>query len=463
MKDRSRDRPQFVGVSRNRTEANEGTVTVRIDALAAGGRGVGRVDGKVWFVRAGLPGDTVRAVALRSRRSHVDAAAVEILSPSSARREPPCPHAHRCGGCPLMPLRDDAQRELKVGLLREALERIARLPLPAIEAVRCPSPPLGYRNRVEFAARGGGSRSALVGLHGAGGAELVDIERCLLQDDAANAVLRSTREFLSSRRVGEGPAFALRLGIRRGPASGELLVTLREAGPRSFRDGPALARFLSERHDRLVGVVELRAPSAGRGGVRTHVLAGRDWLEERSGALRVELPAASFAQVSEEGAAELVRLVGEMAGPHPLGSVVDLYGGLGLFGMELARAGAERVTVCDADADAVEAGRRIAAAAGMGRVHHIHADAAAFVASAELGRPDVVVANPPRGGLAREVVRALGELAPRLLILVSCDAATLARDLGRLARGGTYRVERIVPVDLFPQTAHLEAVVRLAR
>ena len=438
-------------------------VAVRIDSLAAGGRGVARVERKVWFVQGGLPGDTVRARRVASHPRHEDAVAVEIVAPSPARREAPCPHADRCGGCPLMPLPEDLQRSLKVGLLRDALERIGRLTSPEIEAVRCPAAPLGYRNRVEFGVRGGGGRAAVVGLHGAGGRELVDIERCLLQDDAANAVLRSAREWLTTRRVSEGPAFELRLGIRRAPASGELLVTLRERGARRFRDAVGLARFLSERHERLVGVVELRAPRAGRGGVRADVLAGRDWLEERSGALRVELPAGSFAQVSADGAAELVRLVGEMALPRPLGNAIDLYGGVGLFGLELARLGAERVTVCDADADAVAAGRRIAAAEGFPQVRHVHADAAAFVGSRDLGRPDVVVANPPRSGLAREVVRALVAVAPRLLILVSCDAPTLARDLARLCRDGRYRAERVVPVDLFPQTAHLEAVVRLTR
>lgn len=362
-----------------------------------------------------------------------------------------------------MPFPEDLQRSLKVGLLRDALQRIGRLTIPELEPVRSPAAPLGYRNRVEFGVRGGGDRAATVGLHGAGGHELVDVERCLLQDDAANAVLSSAREFLSARRVREGPAFGLRLGIRRASGSGQLLVSLRAPGARRFRDAPALARFLSERHDELVGVVELSAPRGGRGGLRTRVLAGRDWLEERSGALRIELPAGSFAQVSTDGADELVRLVGEMSLPRPLGCVVDLYGGLGLFGMQLARDGAERVTVCDADADAIDAGRRIASAEGFAQVRHVHADAAAFVARKELGRPDVVVANPPRGGLAREVVRVLGELAPRLVILVSCDAATLARDLARLVGDGRYRIDRIVPVDLFPQTAHLEAVVRLTR
>jgi len=359
-----------------------------------------------------------------------------------------------------MPLDEPVQREWKMRLLGDALERIGRVPTPAPDPIRAPSASLAYRNRVEFTVRCGGGRPARVGLHGPSGRELVDVERCLLQNDAANAVLSTARDFLAGAAVSAGPRVELRLAIRRAERDGGLLVVLRETGA-SFRSAQALARFLADRHPLLAGVVLLRGAPGRRGGTRARTLVGHGRLEERIGALRLELPAASFAQVSAAGAEELLRLVCELAMPVSGRSVIDLYGGVGLFGMELARLGAAPVTVCDADADAIAGGRRAAAVAGLAAVRHVHADAERFLAERSRSGPDLLVANPPRTGLGVAVARAILALGPPRLILVSCDPATLARDLGILAREGSYRVERLVPLDLFPQTAHLETVAVL--
>ena len=454
--------PQHVGVPEQEPGTLQGTVVLRVDGLAAGGRGVGRLSGEVWFVEGAMPGDLVRASPVRRHRRHVEALAVAIVEPSAARRTPPCPIQGLCGGCPWMPLHEPAQREWKMRLLRNALERIGRVPTPAVDPVRTPSASLGYRNRVEFTVRCGGGRPARVGLHAASGRALVDVERCLLQDDAANAVLSTAREFFAEALVRRGPRVELRLAIRRAERGGGMLVALRETG-QPFRAAEALARFLAGRHPLLTGVVLLRGAPGRRGGTRTRVLAGRDRLEEGIGSFHLELPAASFAQVSAAGAEELLRLVADLAMPVSGRSAIDLYGGVGLFGMELARRGASPVTVCDADADAIAGGRRAAAAAGLAAVRHEHADAARFLAERSGTVPDVLVANPPRSGLGPGVARAILTLGPARLILVSCDPATLARDLGILAREGAYRVERLVPLDLFPQTAHLETVALLGR
>jgi 23S rRNA (uracil1939-C5)-methyltransferase len=277
-------------------------------------------------------------------------------------------------------------------------------------------------------------------------------------------VLASTRAFL----IGAGEAASscfrarepFRLVIRRASGSGELLVAIREAGP-AFPLACALADHLAARHPAVRGVVRLVRRGPGRGGTRTIVVRGRPWIEERVGRTVFRLPAASFLQVNAQAATQLVTLVGELAGPVAGKRVWDLYGGVGMYGIDLARSGAE-VAICDADADAVRAGREACRRTTPGRVRFHHARVGTFLAqrAAEAERPHVVVANPPRCGLDRGGVDALVAARPERIVLVSCDPATLARDLKRLQDGG-FRVRRIVPVDLFPQTAHLETVVAL--
>jgi len=367
-----------------------------------------------------------------------------------------------------MPLDESLQREWKLRLIRDALGRIGGLESVSPEPVRAPSKPLGYRNRMEFALCWGGGASAVLGFHGSGSKrEVLDVDQCPLQHDEANRVLESVRLFLAQHSSGDPwrskARNQLRLLIRRSDLNGEMLVALRETF-RPLPEARELASFLMERHDAVVGVVRLIVPSGRRGGTRSRVLEGRDWIEESVAGSRVRLAAASFLQVSADGGQELVNLVSEMAGEVGAARIVELYGGAGQFSMELVRRGARSATVCEADPAAIRSGREAAREAELGGVEFVRDDVRNFVANhAARDEVGLIVANPPRTGLGRGVAKALRSWAAARIVLVSCDPPTLARDLRALVDGDLYRVQRVVPVDLFPQTAHVETVVSLTR
>jgi 23S rRNA (uracil1939-C5)-methyltransferase len=448
-----------------KNEAQDVGVELEVDQLAALGRGLGRRDGIVWFVPGAVPGDRVLAAAVHSRPRYVEGRLSQILRSSTDRRDPPCRLQGECGGCPLMPLAEERQVEWRRRFVVDALERIGGVETPPVEAVHPASAALGYRNRVELVlgASGADGRPVL-GLHAvADPSAIVDVDRCLLQSDPANAVLATIRATLGVRggfgssRASRG---AYRVVIRRSDGTGEMLVALREVGPR-LEGVTELARAIRTAHPEVVGVVRLRALSARRGGATTEVVSGRGWIEERVAGLTFRLPAATFVQVSAAAATELARLVREMIG---LGAaeLLDLYGGVGVHALVARASGlVERAVCVDADRSAVDCGTETARRSQLA-VRFERADVGRYLAHAP-GRPEVVVANPPRAGMGRDVTAALRALDPRRIVLVSCDATTLARDLRRLLDGGRFRLERVVPVDVFPQTAHVETVSLLTR
>ena len=241
-----------------------------------------------------------------------------------------------------------------------------------------------------------------------------------------------------------------------------MLVALRETTT-PFPDAARLAERLTTAHQYLAGVVRIRALAGLRGGARVLSVTGRSWLEERIGEVTFRLPAASFLQVNPQAAELLLRLVREGVGPPAAAtSVIELYGGAGAFGVNLARSGAT-VTLCEADLAAVRAGRE-AARGSTSNITFVHADVGAFLrrCKTEGRRADVVVADPPRAGLGRRLPEQIAAMSPRRVVLVSCDPATLARDTRRLTAAG-FVAERAVPVDVFPQTAHVETVLTLTR
>ncbi len=426
----------------------------------AGGRGLGRIEGRVWLIEGAVPGDLVRALPVNVRGSLVQARTLEVVEPSPVRREAPCPIQQTCGGCPWMILEPEEQRTWKRRLVLEALERIGRLPGIEVAGTVPSVRDFGYRNKLELSFGREGDRRVL-GFHPAGwGDRIVDVERCLLQGDTGSRVLASTREYFLEGPGRLEPALddhreRTRIVVRESSETGEVLLAIRGV-PGPFESAEPFARFLAARHPELVGVVRTLVHPGRRGGTKTEILSGEPWIRETLGGIRFKLPAAAFFQVNTAVAQDLVRLVLEAAGADGPREILDLYGGVGVFALALARRGAS-ATVVEADPEAAACGTNAAAEAGIQGVSHVVSDVAAYLRSATgvRRRPDLVIADPPRTGLDRGVAESIARLHPARVVLVSCDPPTLGRDMRMLVDRG-YIPRSVVPVDLFPQTAHIE-------
>jgi 23S rRNA (uracil1939-C5)-methyltransferase len=295
----------------------EDPVELEIESLAGGGRGVARDQGLVWLVLGGLPGDRVLALPTHRGRRHVEGIATTVVRPSPLRRKPPCPFQGTCGGCPWMGLPEEAQRDWKHRVVVDALVRLGGFRDAVVEPVRASPLELGYRNKIELTLARGEGGDVVIGFHRATEAALVDVDRCLLQDDAANAVLATVRELFHREDAIADPIVKAggdlaRLMIRRAH-DGRTLVGIRSL-PGPFPSGPALARLLAERHPEVTGVVRILAQPGRRGGATVETLHGEPWIEETLAGTRFRLPADTFFQVNREAAEILAAVVVECAG-----------------------------------------------------------------------------------------------------------------------------------------------------
>ncbi|MDF1505714.1 hypothetical protein, partial [Roseisolibacter sp. H3M3-2] len=399
---------------------------VRVESIAAGGDGVGRVGGMVAFVPRTAPGDLVRA-RLSSAGRFARGVVEEVLEPSPARVAPPCPHYERdrCGGCQLQHLALDAQHEAKRRIVADALARIARRPVDVPPPVASPAP-WRYRRKLTLALRRAGG-AWIAGLRAHDDPDAVfALEDCPITDervvDAWRAVLahaellpRGARELRGAVRLLDDASVAFSL----------------EGGERWAES------------DRLFDAVPRVAalwwhPAGGR----------RRLLHDRRGD---GAPGASFVQVNPGVAERLADDVVATVLAHAPETVVDAYAGAGDVAVRLAGDGARVVAIeWDADAAAYAAARLPAGSRAE----------KARVEDALHGAPtaDVAPMNPPRAGLDLAVPAALEGAPPRAVVYVSCNPATLARDLARLP---SFVIRRVQPYDMFPQTAHVETLVEL--
>jgi 23S rRNA (uracil1939-C5)-methyltransferase len=418
------------------------------------------VAGLAWLIEGAVPGDIVQATTLKRRPRYVEAVAVSIDRPSPLRRRPPCPIQGVCGGCPLMVVDETAQRAAKKRFLVDALHRIGGLPGAPVDDVVAAGSALGYRNKIELTFGRIGSQPVL-GYHRAGlPAELVDVEHCTIADTRLAPLLTAARDFFLG---GGGNAAAgvrgepARLILRASHARDQRLIAIRGAAGSAdgLRD---FARIAAAADPGLVGVVRILAATGRRGGARIETIAGRPEIDEEILGTMFHVPAATFLQVHPDASRRLAEHLIEAA-KRPA-RVLELYGGIGAVSLALARRGAA-ATVVDADAAAIACGVQATREAGLQSVEFARADVSAFLGSSRgAPRPDLVVADPPRTGLGKGVALQIAALRPPRIALVSCDPATLARDLAVLSASG-YAVERVTPFDLFPQTAHVEALAWL--
>ena len=447
------------------------SLSVVIDDLAFGGEGVGRADGYVVFVPGGLPGDHVR-VRLTEARARFGRGVIEAVeTPSPDRVDAPCPYFGQCGGCRLQHLAYPAQLAFKQKQVRDCLERIGGLGAFEERPILPAPAPYGYRNKMEFTVtRGAPGAPLTVGLHQAQRYDAVlDIERCLLQSDGMNDLLDEARQFVAGHGLtaydqDSGEGLLRFLVLREGLHTGELMANVVTSSPAVSELAPLAARLRARAPGTSSVVMNVNPKKASVAvGVEEHLLGGRDHIRETLGGLTFQISAGSFFQTNTAQAERLFAIVLEAAALGEADTAIDLYSGTGAISLLLARRcrwvyGVEMAAAAVADAN------RNAVANGIVNCTFVEGEVR-FVLPALITRgvrADVVVADPPRAGFHPKALRALAGLEAGRLVYVSCNPATLARDLGELVRAG-YRLEWVQPVDMFPHTPHIEVVARLAR
>jgi 23S rRNA (uracil1939-C5)-methyltransferase len=415
----------------------------------------------VVFVQDGIPGDRVRAEVQKAKRAYAQARAVEILEPSPERIAPRADHP----GAPWQVLPYERQLEVKQEQVDDALRRIGRLEgfelepiMPAIEQWR-------YRNKLEYSFGTDAAGRLVCGFHAPGRwEEIVEVTDCLLASEAGNAVRERVVEWCRSeglsaydRRAGGG--LLRNLVVREGRRTGELQVRL------VTNPGRLDTEALAKAADPVAGLLWTQTDSVAETtqAGETALISGRDRLREEIGGLRLHISPNAFFQTNTEMAERLYELAIDYAQPAGTDRVFDLYCGIGTIGLLMAPRVAEvwgLELIEQAVADAIAGARRNE----IDNAHFFAGDVR--LAMRELveraGRPNVLLVDPPRSGLSQKVVRRIIEAGPRRIVYVSCNPTTLAPNAAQLTEAG-YELRRIRPVDMFPQTPHIEAVAVLDR
>ncbi len=446
--------------------------------IAFGGKGIARLDGMAVFVDQAVPGDRGLICITRKKKNYAEARLVELLEASPDRVEAPCRYSGHCGGCSWQFLRYEKQLEYKRQHVVESLEHIAGVSGVAVHATLPSEPVFEYRNKMEFtcADRRWFLPSELgqpeieggfaLGLHVPGTFhKVIDIEQCLLQPAAGNRILEEIRRFI---RESGRPVYGLRRHegfwrfavLRNSVAVGSWMVNMVTAAEDADLLA-ALARRLRAQFPAVAAVVNnVTARKAGVAvGEVEHRVAGEGVIRDRIGPFEFEISANSFFQTNTRSAERLYRQVLDYAGLKGHESVVDLYSGTGTIPIYISRScrevlGIEIVASAAADAE------RNCRLNGVSNCRFVRGDILEGLAAVKV-RPEVMIIDPPRVGMAPEVARRVLDMRPERLVYVSCNPATLARDAALL--GEHYEVVEIQPIDMFPHTFHVESVARLEK
>jgi 23S rRNA (uracil1939-C5)-methyltransferase len=440
-------------------------VSLDLEDLASDGRGIGRLEGQVVFVAGGLPGDRVRARIVARSRRHLVAELLAVETASIDRRRPPCILADHCGGCTLQPLEDTAQQAWKQKQVEENLRRIAGLE-PGVSPLLASASGLGYRNRAVIPLERDPDGRLRAGYYRRGSHQIVNMNRCPVLDPRIDDLILALKEDLEAGpwpvdRHGHGGGLR-HLALRVGSRSGERLITLVSSSA-DLEGLEPLAEHWMARWPDLVGVALNLQPLANNllMGPETRVLAGRGWIREQFAGLELRIAADTFFQVHTEQAERVVPLLLAFLGGVP-GRLVDAFCGIGTYSLPLAAAGWQ-VHGLEQHGGAVELARFNAAANGLSeRTCFEIAEVGALLAE-RLPGVQALFVDPPRKGLEPAALAAVLADPPPRLAYLSCDPATLARDLGQLTREGGYRLVGVHPIDFFPNTSHVETLACLER
>ena len=466
-------------------------VELNVERLAFGAGGVARIDGFVVFVDRALPGQRVKAKIIRKKKDYAFARITEILQESPHRVTPRCRHFPDCGGCAFQHLEYEQQLRAKETQVLDLLQRIGGFEHPPVAPARRSPDLFFYRNKMEytFSDRRWLSRQEIdsgepieqrdfaLGLHVRGRFDrIIAIQQCYLQSETGDALRNFVADWVlqeSSLRpytTRDHSGFWRFLVLREGKNTGETMVNVvtADGGEAGNREVERLAEEMVKAFPELTTFIHTinRKKAQVATGEMGRVLHGPGYIYETLGRWRFRISPESFFQTNTRAAELLYDTVAELAAPTGGEVLYDLYCGAGTIGIYLSdRVG--KIVGVELVEEAIADARVNAALNGIEHAEWIAADLKELLTRdreffRRYGHPDVVVVDPPRAGVHPKVVQMLAKLAPPRIVYVSCNPSTFARDAAMLAPSG-YRLQKVVPVDMFPHTAHIETVSLLIR
>lgn len=439
--------------------------TVTIDGMTSEGMGVARIDGRAVFVKNALRGEKCEILILKVGKNGVWAKCLSVIEPAGGRIAPDCEHFGKCGGCDFRHMSYETELAEKLRRVNDAFARIGGLELRAKEILGAENT-LCYRNKAQYPVAGDPPQC---GFYRARTHDLIPARRCLLQtemsDDLADTVIRWMRQYgVPSYDEATHTGVVRHIYVRTAFGTGQIMVCVVAAAD-SLPHSSELVAMLKEVCGELTTVVLAVNKKPGNVilGDTFKNLYGPGYIEDILMGLRFRLSPASFYQINRDQTHRLYAKAIEYAAPEDGDTVLDLYCGIGTITLSMA-AKAGQVIGAEIVPSAVENARQNAEANSIENARFILADAgqAAKQLAAEGLRPDVITLDPPRKGLSQDVIDAVSEMSPKRVVYVSCDPATLARDLKLLAEKGYAAVEATA-VDMFPRCAHVETVCLLSR
>lgn len=473
-----------IGTTMNEVQTtNDDSIEVTILTTTNEGAGLARHEGVVVFVDNGVPGDKARITIRKRKKNYWEGSISELITPSPFRVDPPCPHFGICGGCAWQHIAYEEQLALKrqhvVDAFRQTMDVDEMTPLTLPSAS-----PYFYRNKMEYsfsdrrwltaeeiASGKEFDRSLALGLHVPGRFDgVIDIEKCFLQSEASNRILDATREYARVHSVSvyssKAEAGYLRfLVIRSSHATSELMVNLVTSidAPDEMKRYTEYILRAEPSVTTVVNNITARRAQVAQGEFEK-VYHGSGMITEHIGDHKFQISANSFFQTNSEQIEKLYGVVNSFAALTGKENVWDLYSGAGTISLFISDV-AHHVLGIELAPTAVEDARANAKANGIENVSFVAGDLRNVIIAHTLveehGAPDVIIVDPPRSGMHPDIPKRLVELAPKRIVYVSCNPATQARDIAMMLEH--YSLERMQPVDMFPQTTHVENVALLVK
>ena len=440
--------------------------------------GEARQNGFVLFVKGAIPGDRVTAQVIKKKRDYAEARMITLLDPSPDRVQAPCPYSGFCGGCQWQHVAYERQLSYKKDHVKDALSRIGNLSHVLVHDVIPSEKQFAYRNKMEFSFsdrrwflpdefdQGEKADQFALGLHVPGTfSKVIDVEACLLQQEKGNHILRAVKTFVKQARI---PVYGLKshqgfwrfLTLRYSTHFNEWMINLITADERPAVMKP-LAETLSLRFDNIRTIVN--NIHAGRAsiavGEKASIYTGDGTIQDRIGPFRFQISANSFFQTNSRGAEvlyEKVKEFAELTGPE---LVLDLYSGTGTIPIFISNQ-AKEIVGMEITQSAVLDAERNCKINDILNCRFILGDIKEKLTHLRM-KPDVLIIDPPRAGMHKDVLSRVMELGTERIVYISCNPTTLARDMKTMSQD--YRVVEIQPVDMFPHTFHIESAAKLVR